>query len=342
MSAETSTWLNTNTLIGFTAVRGNAWHYRADEQGEQSNHYTGAIPVQDVKDRLFHWVPAEGDVTTTIVTADGVSTITDPTRKTIVRPDTLEVLGVFKQGFTVHPYGVWLVYALGDILDTSTSELGIGSAGLLKGGALAWVQVEVPETMTTPEGVDFRPFLSGATSLDGSLSSTYQTGAQLIVCDNTLSASLGEESAKRIKVKHSRKSIGKLADVRDALELIHTTGDDFAAQVAALCATEVSDKAWGAFLDLHVELPTDAGRGRTLAENKRDALSTLYKSDARVAPWTGTAFGVVQAVNTFEHHVGNVRGGTRQDRNALRSVTGQVDKLDASTLETLGRVLALA
>jgi hypothetical protein len=44
MSRETLKYLNTNTLIGNTAHRGTAWHYRAEEQGEESNHYPGPIP----------------------------------------------------------------------------------------------------------------------------------------------------------------------------------------------------------------------------------------------------------------------------------------------------------
>ncbi len=55
MSRESLNWLNTNTLIGFTNKRGTAWHWRAEEQGEQSNHYPGAVPLADVQDRLFHW-----------------------------------------------------------------------------------------------------------------------------------------------------------------------------------------------------------------------------------------------------------------------------------------------
>ena len=55
MSKETLSWLNTNTLIGCTDKRGMAWHWRAEEQGEQSNHYPTAIPVADVQDRLFAW-----------------------------------------------------------------------------------------------------------------------------------------------------------------------------------------------------------------------------------------------------------------------------------------------
>ena len=31
MSSETSIWLDTNTLIGFTDKRGHAWHWRAED-----------------------------------------------------------------------------------------------------------------------------------------------------------------------------------------------------------------------------------------------------------------------------------------------------------------------
>ena len=37
MSQETSSWLNTHTLIRFTDQRGHAWHYRADAQGDEPN-----------------------------------------------------------------------------------------------------------------------------------------------------------------------------------------------------------------------------------------------------------------------------------------------------------------
>ena len=33
MSRETLTHLNTQTLIGYTSKRGQAWHYRAEHQG---------------------------------------------------------------------------------------------------------------------------------------------------------------------------------------------------------------------------------------------------------------------------------------------------------------------
>ncbi|NJP91611.1 DUF932 domain-containing protein [Nonomuraea sp. FMUSA5-5] len=336
MSAETLTWLNQNTLIGFTGKRGTAWHYRASQQGDEPNHYPGPIPVDDVKRRLFHWEPIEGSIETTYLTGDGVTRLTDPDRKAIIRPDTGSVLGVFKQGFRIHEYKRWLVDHIETILD---DDLSIGSAGLLKGGAVAWVQVEIPETCTTPEGVAFRPFLSGATSLDGSLSSTYQTGAQLIVCDNTLSAALATSNAKRVKIKHSRRSLDHVVDVRDALGIIHQIADGFAAEVQRLCQVDVSRKDWTAFLDKHTPVPAEHGRKRTMAENKRHALHHLWTYDRRVRPWQGTAFGVVQAVNTFTHHEQTVRGAVRAERNMHRMVTGGVDDLDLGTLQTLEAVL---
>jgi hypothetical protein len=61
-----------------------------------------------------------------------------------------------------------------------------------------------------------------------------------------------------------------------------------------------------------------------------------------VAPWAGTAHGVLQAVNTYEHHENSVRGGDRVERNMLRTVQGEFANLDRQTWSTLTKVLASA
>lgn len=342
MSQESSIWLNQNTLIGFTEKRGNAWHYRASDQGSEANHYTGGIPIEDVRRRLFHWDAVEGDVVTHIVTDDGVQRITDPTRKTIVRPDTGTILGIFRgqpgsdDGYKIHQYREWLLEQVQHLLDDD--ELDIASAGLLKGGGIAWVQIETPENILTPEGVEFRPFVTAATSMNGDLSSTYKRGVQAVVCDNTLSAALGEKG-NVIKIKHSRYSKLKLGEARAALDIIHTTADDFAAQVKTLCDIKVSEGDWRKFVDAHTPLPDEKGRAMTMAENKRDILFRLWNHDQRVAPWKNTAFGVVQALNTADQHEFNVKGD-RVERNMLKAVTGGFDKLDSDTVKLLDEVLS--
>jgi phage/plasmid-like protein (TIGR03299 family) len=355
MSQETGQWLNTMTLIGATDKRGNAWHYRAEQQGAETNHYPGFIPVEDVKRRLFFWKPVEGVLTAdaTILTPDGVEAVSIQSQldKAIIRPprtfgadDAGAILGIFKgqpgkkRGYKIHDYEQWLLTTVGDLLD---DELGVTSAGLLKGGAIAWVEVSVPETIETPSGVKFRPNLLAGTSLDGSLATTFKRTAQNTVCDNTMAVSLRSEGGV-FKVKHSRNSLGKLQEAREAVEIVHTIADDFTAEVEQLTNTTVTDAQFDAFLASLTPVPEKEGRGKTMAENKQGDLRKLWNSDPRVAPWKDTAWGVVQAVNTYEHHIKGTRGADKVERNAFRAVTGGADKLDAATKDTLNKVLAAA
>jgi len=348
---ETMQDLNSNTLIGNTDKRGTAWHYRADLQGAEPNHYAGAVPVADVARRLFNWeaasrrmameVPADLD-TMTHLDEHGVPMrwVLQDDLQGIARGDNDHRMGVFKAGYEMHQYQPWLLDQVANLLD---DDLGISSAGLLRQGAIAWVEVSVPDTITTPEGVEFRPNLLATTSFDGSIATTYKRTVTDVVCDNTRALALAEQG-QTYRVKHSRYSTMRIADARDALAMVHTAADDFAAQVAQLCAVAVAPRQWTKFLDLYV--PTTDARGQALqgrqlsgAERKRGNLQLLWSSDARVAPWAGTAQGVVQAVNTYEHHVGNVRG-QRAERNMLRTVTGEWDGIDRGALAVLDRVLA--
>jgi phage/plasmid-like protein (TIGR03299 family) len=345
MSKESSTWLNTQTLIGFVEKRGQAWHYRESSQGVESNHYAQAIPEADVKRRLFSWEPQVGIVSATY----SGGSITADDRQAIIRPagtfgddDQGEILGLFKSGYKIHDYDTWLVQNVSTLLD---SDLSIGSAGLLKGGAVAWVQVEMPDTITTPEGVEHRPFLTAATSCDGSLSSTYKVGTQLVVCDNTLTGALSEKT-ETVKVKHSVNSLNKINDVRDALGIVYATGDAVNAEIARLTQIDVSDRAWSAFLDAHVELPElPAGKATSrsygMAERKREALTQLWNNDNRVSPWRGTGFGVVQAVNTHAHHIATVRNAERAERNQANTIDGTWTRLFDTTVSDLNKALVL-
>ncbi|MGP4112946.1 DUF932 domain-containing protein [Streptomyces sp. 4N509B] len=333
MSRETLEWLNQNTLIGFTEKRGTAWHYHRGLQGSEPNHYVGPIPVESVHHRLFHWEAVPSDVYVTNPRTGQPER--DEEKVAFCRSDTGRVLGYFGTGYEPHPYAEWLLDKVAMLLD---GELSIGSAGLLRGGAVAWVSVEVPENVVTPEGVTFRPHLLAATSFDGSLATTYKRAITNVVCDNTMSAALGE-AGQTIKVKHSRRSALKVMRARDALNLVYQVADSFSDEVARLCRVTVTDRQWQQFLDAHAALPEAPGRGRTLAANKRETLSRLWTRDERVAPWQGTAFGVLQAVNTWTHHEQSVRGSTRPERNGLRAVTGAIDDLDRATLTTLMTVL---
>ena len=353
MSRETIQHLNTNTLIGNTDQRGHAWHYRGTEQGNESNHYAGPIPVGDVERRLFSWqaesrsvaveTPCDVDAMTHLST-NGLPARWEviPGRQAIARNDNHHVMGLFKESYAPHQYGEWLLTTVATILD---DDLSISSAGLLREGAVAWVEVSVPESIDTPQGVQFRPNLLATTSFDGSTATTYKRTVTATVCDNTRELALSEDGQQH-KVKHSRHSHARIAEARDALAMIYTLADAFAAEVALMCSTPVSGSQWQRFLDVAVPLvdaktgePLSA-RSRALAENKRDTIAGLYRNDLRVSPWAGTAYGVIQATNTYEHHESIVRGAERAERNMLRTITGEFGELDRNTWRQLGRVLA--
>jgi len=352
MSKETLDHLNTNTLIGNTDQRGQAWHYRAEHQGDESNHYQGPIPIGHVRRRLFDWqavsrriaveVPAELDTMTHLADeGEPMRWAVQDDLQGICRSDNHHRMGVFAEGYLMHQYDEWLLKTVANILD---DNLSISSAGLLRKGAIAWVEVSVPESITTPEGVTFRPNLLATTSFDGSIATTFKRTITATICDNTRELALSEQG-QQVKVKHSRYSQLKLADARAALAMVHTLGDEFAAEIGKLCAIEVTARDWSKFLDLHVPMldskqQTLAGRSLTGAQHKRAKIDRLYRYYMRCAPWTGTAHGVIQAVNTYEHHENTVRGGDRGERNVIRTVTGEFGTIDRDSWSLLSKVLA--
>lgn len=334
MSQETSEWLNTRTLIGFTEKRGHAWHYRESDQGTEPNHYPQAVPVDDVLRRLFNFTVDPHP----IYVRDGEGGVVDdpdylevPNRKAWRCSDNGDVLGIFTDTYQGHQYPDWLLDTVASILD---ADLGIGSAGLLKNRAQAWVSVEVPDNITTPEGVQFRPHLLACTSFDGSLASTFKRAITNTVCDNTMAAALNERG-QEYRVKHTVGSAVRLAEAREALAIVYTLADDFTAEVERLCAWEVNERQFGKHLELIIPCPKDATDVlKSRITKQKDQVLHLYEEDDRVAPWKGTAWGVLQAHNTWWHHVAQVRGD-RALRNMGAMVSGEIERRDAEVLEKL-------
>ncbi|WP_280184356.1 MULTISPECIES: DUF932 domain-containing protein [Nocardia] len=362
MSRETLAALNTRTLIGFTEKRGRAWHYRADEQSAEPNHYPGAIPVADVRRRLFNWTaehsPKKYDVHAEPHEATGydergrpVRTVTT-TDKVVWRSDNPEVdLGTFGPDYTPRQYQDVLLDGLAHIitpdgLAVTADSLAIGTAGVLRNGGRAWVQVETPDTVTTPEGVDFRPFLMAASSHDGSLSVTYSAGSTLVVCDNTMAIALGEahSSGHIFKVKHTPNSTIKLEDARQALGILVESADQFAADIATLCATTITEPQFDRFLDEVYPVRKDVGpTGQSNDRVARDLLRSIYTADPRVAPWQGTAFGALQLMSTYRHHFSGIAADRdRGERNMLHAIGGETRREDRKVLQAIQKVLVSA
>jgi len=201
-------------------------------------------------------------------------------------------------------------------------DLNIGSAGLLKGGAVAWVQVEMEENWSVA-GVEFRPHLLATTSFNGEIATLYKRTCTVVVCDNTRAMALNEKSDE-VRVRHTSQSLLRLADARQALQIVHMMGEQFAAEIDKLMTVKVSDRQFDRFLT--VLAPSDDRQSRqsqTRSENLRNTLRQMWQTDIRCAPFRGTAFGAVQTVNTWRQHIKPTRNGRSMiERTMLDTMTG--------------------
>lgn len=341
MSQETIEWLAENTLIGFTEKRGNAWHYREGAD----NHFAGPVPQERALELLSYPVAETSKVRVTVpvITDDGVEDrkFTAENHKGIVRLDTGEVFEFFKLGYQIHQPREWCLEYLDLIL---SGGLQIGSVVVLKGGAVAALQAELPENRIAKgkgaEPVAYRPFVTAATSFNGSIATTYGRGAQVVVCDNTLSIAL-RSFAAHTKYRHSSGSLNRVGEVRENLGLIvEEVGDAFEEQVKQLTRQHITNTQFKEIVDAYTgESKATTPRGKTIAGAKTRVLKTLWKEDERVAPWKNSAYGVLAAFNTAAHHEFGPEK-TRVQRNQQHVIEGKWDQFDNKVLALIDAVAA--
>lgn len=327
----------TQTLVSIDANGGHAWWHDGSEEST-ANHYDGFIPWNDVEQKLLDWSPEQLPIHVDVPTdnleradniadnGDATYRVTVPGKSAIVRSDTGEVLGINSDSYRIHDYSDH-AYAVAHNLVGET--LGITSAGLLRNGAQFYFSVS-HETAFRDDltGIDFASFIGFSTSLDGSMATQYNIGTTLPICQNTLELFRAETDNGVYRRKHTAHSRIDITDVRQALNLIDERDEEFQKELRYLTEIEVGVKELEVFLSQWAPVPDEPGRGRTRAENKRDKFMDLYRNSDMCRDWQGTAFGVLQTANTFEHHVSEIRGGTRGERIRESIITGKMRDKD--------------
>ena len=372
MSQETMEWLNSNTMIGFTANREAykhmGWGMTYDEASgenrawwympEFANGYPGAIPVEEVERVLFNWEPIETEIMHK--RRDGINEsncdavdgngpfiwVPSDKYKGIMHPETEYEFGVFgRDSYTIHTYKDWLIDNLSRLLD---SEVGIGTAGLLRQGGVAYVSVEIPENISVA-GFEFRPMLVAATSVDGTKATTYKMVDQVPVCDNTLEIGLQSGEGGMVKIRHSSKSLSRLGDARDALGIIYKHAEEMERFLQSLSDVDVTDAQFNQIVKTIKPIPDPEvsvkggksvitnQRAITIADNTQQDLRKLWHSDPRVTPWTGTLLGAFQATNTWHNHMrSNSDNGV--ERVMTSTLANNVAKFDREFFEIVAGI----
>jgi len=330
MSKYTTSELHDGTLIGKVDEYGKAWH--------GAGHFMGWVPLDEAREFLTVNV-----VLDTPIVANG-----DASRfRAVVNADTGYVFQMVTDVYEPPSYTRVLLDDVALILDEAKGSLQVGSVVCLGNKAQAVVQIRPSEGITVG-GDKILPWLCGYSSLDSSWATGYKAVATRVVCDNTAELSRREGGAMYSR-KNTKGSKLNVAEARKTVGLFFQGFEDLAEQIERLQDTAVSDRQFGKVLDYLFPLTDANGQpltqtGATRRDGVRQAIKGLYQSDVRVAPWAGTSWGVLQAVNTWHHHLSTVRnegqGVSRHQRQAANLAEGKTAALDAKTLKALAVALA--
>lgn len=375
MSAYSLDYLRSHTRVGDVEVNGLPWTARAlglelpaaykdtDSNGNKWL-YKGAVPLKAARELFSDYEVVSHplafvrpmqpwDDPAMVVEFDGqkYAVVTDDTRQIVADAKTDKVHFVPKDGYQIHPFSETLIDRTARIVGESSGDLHIDAIGVLADGAEGWVSISTGKLLSTPQGVDYYPHILAAGSHNGTLSSTLGACVTLAVCDNTRAAALGEMSGNdtRSKIKHTRMSNARLAkaedEARQALGLLETANDTFTAELAKLCETTVTDRQWQSFIETLAPIEDGMTKNAiTRAESFREQVTELYRADNRAASWNGTAFGALQAVNTFDLWERGIRGegADHYSRMIRENITGKAAEREAERAAVLAGILANA
>lgn len=369
MSKETTRWLNANVMQGFTedASKWAAQPYavaRKTAEGDTTwqpwfadddytGRFSGAVPVEAVMERLLNWqavkAPAFSDMSCDIDEATNIGVDGKPTHRQreanyafIKRSDNGFTMNCRSDDYQVHQYNEWFIDNIANMLH---GELAIESAGLLMGGGVFWVSVSLPESFSTSSGFALRPRILGYGSHNSKFTSSYMRNEKSPICDNSLDVEIAGRDRHSIKVRHSAKSMGKLAVIRDALGLLYAAADEDLAFFERLAEWDVQDREFKGLMDQLYPVPAAEvvdgkvknQRSITMAESRREDIATMYVMDDRASKWRGSALGVLQAFNTWDQQERSVMG-ERFERQMLGSLSGQVATFNNNVLGGLADV----
>jgi phage/plasmid-like protein (TIGR03299 family) len=181
--------------------------------------------------------------------------------------------------------------------------LKLSAAGTIMGGRRFWATADLGNGFETVSGDTINGQLLLATSIDGTLATIAKVVSTRTVCQNTLTAAIGENSKNLVKVTH--RSTWDATQVKLDMGLISDGWGKFADNMKKLATVEITDMDANAyFTDLVYDKNKTAedqtwGTVKTVA-----ALMSLFKGGlgAEFAP--NSAYNILQAATEFTDHYG--------------------------------------
>jgi phage/plasmid-like protein (TIGR03299 family) len=269
----------------------------------------------------------------TALTSDGVSEV--DTHRASYRSDTGAVLGVVGADYSPHQPAELLELARLTV-DAAPTDAQVEVLGSLRGGRIVFITIALPDEVNIAGDIHV-PRLVWATSMDGTLATRAVATFVRAVCMNTIRASF-RDARTSWAARHTSSLTGRTADARSALQLVWNVSDSFRHEVEGLTTQTITDHHVGQVLtSLWPDDPAATVRARDNASRRRNHIRRIYQHDPRVAGWHGTAYGLVQAVSTWELWEAPRRG----DRGE-QILTGLFAGTRTRAVDAAQRIIALA
>lgn len=319
MAHQLETWADGSA--SFASARLHAWHRLGTVLPDR---FDAAQAMNHAK--LGGWRVRKEALQTTVLTADGVSTLDVPEQFATVRTNPVtgrpDVLGVVGRGYT--PIQNEEHAAL---LDALVDESGahFETAGSLRGGRQVFLTMKLPTTMQIG-GVDpVDLYLVACNSHDGTSAFRLLVSPIRVVCANTQAIAI-RRAQSSFSIRHTSGASGQIEQARQALGLTFKYAETFQAQADAMIAQAMTDRQFRELIDAvwHVDDKADTSakagpskRSQTIAANRRGALVDLWRSSPTAEAIRGTAWGAYQAITEYTDHFAPI--GEKRNPGAARA-----------------------
>jgi len=261
--------------------------------------------------------------------ADGTQV---PSTKLTRRSSDGSILGVVGDRYTV--FDNHELFHFGD----SVAEYGARyeSAGSLDEGRKVFATMVVERPLVI-EGDAHIPYLVLASSHDGSMATRALLSPVRVVCMNTLRLAMAQ-SHRTFTIRHTASAPSRIEEARRALGLSFQYYDAFEEEVRELMAQAVTDKEFDKLVETIWPIDLENLKGNRNV-SKRETVKSILMADPTVAPWRGTAWGALNAFNTYDQWHSPVRKTKetsqndsvlrmeRQASSVLRDVSGLTEKV---------------
>ena len=308
----------------------------AGNSGYANENFAQAVPFGRIEE-LFN-VEAKFEQVYTM--RDGEPQVV-PGRHALVREDDGSVLNVVSHRYAIHQFGEVLIDNLLTLMEATGDELEVMGAGLLQNGAVGWIQVRADEWTLNDDTMS--PTITLASSHNGTLATSYRAGLHRFICSNQLST-MSSNAGSVYKLRHTVNSRLRFDDAAVALGMMSQASQDAYAETGRLMSQEVTDREFAAIVEQLDPRPIGddvSAHAVTRWENRREAISNLYRNDERVAEFTGTGWGVVQAFNTYRQWERPYRKNTahgeisRFGRAMTDYLSGDLEAADARVIDVV-------